>query len=90
MPVVLIPAPYRGPTRGEAEIEVSAATVGECVDVVESLYPGIRELVIDDAGNVQRFVKLFLNDVQLDSETALATPVVSADRVEVLAAIAGG
>jgi len=90
MPIVLIPAPYRGPTRGEAEIGVSAATVRECIDAVEAKYPGIRELVIDGAGAVQPFVKLFINEEQLDSATALDTSVEETDRVEVLAAIAGG
>ena len=90
MPVVLIPTAYRAPTRGEAEVEASGATVRDCLQSVEDQYPGFLEMVVDAGGNVHRFVKLFLNEEQLDPKKALDQEVAESDRVEVLAAIAGG
>jgi molybdopterin synthase sulfur carrier subunit len=89
MPTVLIPAPYRAPTRNRAEVEVPAGSVLECLDAVEDQYPGFRELVIDGKGSVHRFVKLFINEEQIDSQ-ALDLAVAKGDRLEVLAALAGG
>jgi sulfur carrier protein ThiS len=90
MPMVVVPPPYQGPTRGEAEIEVPAGTVRECIDAVEHHFPGFRPLVIDPSGNVHHFVKLFLNGDQLPNGSALELKVKEKDRLEILSAIAGG
>jgi len=89
VPNLKIPPPYRGPTRGVAEVKVEGATVGACLDAAESLFPGFRSQVLDASGAPHRFVRLFLNGDEL-GEGALATPVGPGDEIEVLAAIAGG
>lgn len=89
MPTVLVPTAYRGPTRGQAEVEVEGATVRACLKAVETQFPGFLEQVVDASGNVHRFVKLFVNEVVIDSAEVDRAVEVN-DRVEVLAAIAGG
>ena len=89
MPVVLVPTAYRGPTRGEGEVQVEADDVLHCLQAVEEKHPGFLPLVLDANGNVHRFVKLFINGDPLDP-SALDMAVGAEDRVEVLAAIAGG
>ena len=89
MPIVMIPTAYRAPTRGRAEIEVSGASVGECLRAVEARFSGFLELVLDAQGSVHPFVKLFVNGQQI-APTDLGVSVSAEDRVEVLAAIAGG
>ena len=89
MPTVLIPPPYRGPTRGVESVEVPAGTVAACLNAVEARFPGFRAQVVDDQGRVHPFVKLFRNREQLTGD-ALAEPIADGDRLEVLAAIAGG
>lgn len=90
MPVVLIPAPYRGPTQGKTEVEVPVGTVLACIEKVESLHPGFFPLVIDDNGVVQRFAKLFINKVEIASDDIKKIEVGEGDELEVLAAVAGG
>ena len=89
MPVVLIPTAYRAPTRGQGEVEASGETVIECLRSVEDRFPGFLELVIDGEGAVHPFVKLFVNEAEIE-RGAVETPVGDGDRLEVLAAIAGG
>ena len=89
MPTVLVPTAYRGPTRGEAEVAVEGATVRACLEAVEAKFPHFIEQVLDAEGNAHRFVKLFVNEEQIDNN-AVDTPVEAGDRIEVLAAIAGG
>lgn len=89
MPVVIVPEPYRGPTKGLSRIEVAASTVRGALESVERAHPGFIELVVDKAGRQHRFVKLFVNEQQLGND-ALETPLSTDDRLEVLAAIAGG
>ena len=89
MPQVVIPPPYRGPTLGQERIEVAGATVGECLEAVGKRFAGFHELIFDGAGRVHKFVKLFVNGDEIE-RSALDTPVDRGDRVEILAAIAGG
>jgi len=89
MPTVLIPTAYRGPTAGVSEVEVAAGSARACLEAVAAQYPGFGDLVFDKAGALHRFVKLFLNEVQLESDP-LDQAVAEGDRLEVLAAIAGG
>lgn len=89
MPRVKIPPPYRGPTRGQAVIEVVGESVRDCIEAVEAQYPGVAELVFDSSGRVQPFVTLFKNGEEIGRDEA-ATSVGADDEVEILAAIAGG
>jgi sulfur carrier protein ThiS len=90
MPVVLIPAPYRGPTKGISEVEVPVGTILSCIEKVEELHPGFMPLVIDANGAVQRFVKLYINQAPIEAEGFATVEVAEDDRLEVLAAVAGG
>ena len=89
MPLVRIPAPYRGPTRGAESVDVEGATVRACVRAVADAFPGFGEQVFDTAGDVHRFVTLFVNGVEID-RGAIDEPIETSDEVEILAAIAGG
>lgn len=89
MPQVSVPPPFRGPTRGRAKIEVEASTVRECVDAIEALYPGFRELILDPQGLAQPFITVFLNGDEIGRD-ALGTSVGASDRVDILTSVAGG
>jgi len=89
MPVVVVPPPYRGPTAGEGEIRVDAATVRECIEAVAARFPGFRDQVLDGRGAVHRFVSLFVNGDEIARER-LDARLAPEDRLEILAAIAGG
>jgi hypothetical protein len=89
LPVVIVPEAYRGPTKGLSRIAVSATNVRSALESVEREHPGFFDLVVDKAGRPHRFVKLFLNEEQLGNDS-LETPLASEDRLEILAAIAGG
>jgi len=89
LPVVIVPEAYRGPTRGESRIEVEAGSVRDALESVEREHKGFLDLVVDGGGRLHPFVKLFVNEAQLPAD-ALDTPLSKDDRLEVLAAIAGG
>lgn len=89
MPKVRIPPPYRGPTQGTAEIEVEGDHVLACLESVDRKFPGFLAQVIDDDGNIHRFVKLFRNGDQLKGEV-LRERLAGNDDLEIVAAIAGG
>lgn len=86
VPKVLIPPPYRGPTGGREAIEVAGATVRACVEAVEAAHPGFAAQVFNASGVPHGFVKLFVNGEPSSPEADVAED----DRIEILAAIAGG
>ena len=69
--------------------EIPAGDAQAALDAVESDHPGFKALVLDGEGRQHRFVKLFINEEAIPSD-ALDTPLGDSDRLEVLAAIAGG
>ena len=89
MPVVIVPPPYRGPTGGAEEIRVRAASVRACIEAVDARFPGFGAQVLDGQGRVHRFVTLFVNGDEIPRERVDA-PLGADDRLEILAAIAGG
>lgn len=89
MPQIIIPPPYRGPTQGVGRVEVEGRTSRVCLEAVEERHPGFLAQVIDPAGKVHRFVKLFRNGEQL-AEEDLESVLEAGDELEIVAAIAGG
>jgi len=89
VPQVEVPSRYRVPTQGEAEIDVAGRTVRECIAAVEARYPGFEELVFDGKGRIHRFVRIFVNGEEVPRDDP-DMPVGGSDRVQILAASAGG
>jgi sulfur carrier protein ThiS len=89
MPKVIIPPPYQGPTGGAGDVLVEGTSVRECLDAVETKFPGFGAQLFDDAGRLHKFVKVFRNG-ELVGREALDRAVEPGDQIEVLAAIAGG
>jgi hypothetical protein len=91
MPIVTIPTAFRGTTQGAAQVEVPPGNIKACLESVGAQSPGFLELCLDADGKAQRWLKFFVNEVQLDeSADALAVEIGKDDRLEVLAAVAGG
>lgn len=89
MPTVTIAPPYRGPTRGKARISVEGETFRECLDAIETEFPGFAALVYGEAGDLNRYLKLFRNGEPIEKD-ALDAPVAESDEIALVAAISGG
>jgi len=89
LPIVSVPPPYRGPTRGEGRVPVEGATVRECLTAVDVKYPGFAALVLDAEGAPHGFVKLFVGERALTQDD-LDDPLLPDDELTVIASIGGG
>ncbi len=87
---VNIPTPLRKLTNNQSEVELDAATVGELVDGLEAAYAGIAEKLLDDGGEIRRYVNVFVNDEDIRFLDGKATPLKDGDNVSIVPAIAGG
>ena len=58
---VLIPAPLRRYTNGESKVTGGGGTMAELIDDLEASYPGLRDRIVEDDGEIRRFVNVFVN-----------------------------
>ncbi len=88
--LVRIPTPLQSVTKGEKEIAVDAKTIAEVITALEKLYPGIKERLMDESGEIRRFVNVYVNDEDVRFLEGLSTKVKDGDDVSVIPAVAGG
>jgi molybdopterin synthase sulfur carrier subunit len=87
---VRIPTPLRKLTNNEETVEVNAGTVGEAITELQSRYPGIKERLVDDQGEVRRFVNVYVNEEDIRFLKNQQTPLRDGDEISIIPAIAGG
>lgn len=91
MPIkVRIPTPLQKLTNDQEEIDIRASSVRELIGSLEKSYPGIKERICDESGNVRRFVNIFLNDEDIRFLDREDTALKEGDVVSIIPAIAGG
>jgi molybdopterin synthase sulfur carrier subunit len=91
MPVtVRIPTPLRAVAKGNADVQAKGETIEAVIGDLERQFPGMRERLVDDAGELRRFINIYVNqeDIRfLDNKT---TALKDGDEVAIVPAIAGG
>lgn len=87
---VRIPAPLRRLTKGITLVDVEAASITQCLEALEASYPGIKERLLDEDGEIQQFVNIYVNGEDVRFLKDLATPLRTGDEVSIVPAIAGG
>jgi molybdopterin synthase sulfur carrier subunit len=87
---VRIPTPLRKLTNNEEVVEVQAGTIGEAIAELQSRFPGIKERLVDDNGEVRRFVNVYVNEEDIRFLKNQQTPLKDGDEISIIPAIAGG
>ncbi len=87
---VRIPTPLRSLTNGLGEVVASGNTIGDILGDLESRYPGIKERLCDEAGNLRRFVNIYVNEEDIRFKQGSDTALADGDEVSIVPAIAGG
>jgi molybdopterin converting factor small subunit len=87
---IRIPAQLRTLTGGSGEVIVEATTVEEALKALDVAHPGFAGRIFDDAGQIRRFVNVFLADEDVRFLDGLATPVTDGQTISIVPAVAGG
>src|SRR3989442_4961013 len=90
MATVYVPTPLRQATGGRSKLTASGRTVKELLDGLERTYPGIRQQLCDETGEVRSFINVFVNGTEIRQLEGLLTPIQDADEVSIIPAMAGG
>ncbi len=87
---VRIPTPLRKLTNGEELVEITAVSIAAAIVELQSRYPGIKERLVGDDGEVRRFVNVYVNEEDIRFLQNQQTPLKDGDEVSIIPAIAGG
>jgi len=87
---VRIPTILRPYTADERSVEASGETVIAVIDDLESRFAGIKDRLVEDNGDVRRFVNIYVNDEDIRFTGGLDTAVTDGSTVVILPAVAGG
>jgi len=88
--MVRIPGPLRKITGGADKVETDGQNLGELISSLESQYPGMKERLLDENGELRYFVNLYLNNEDVRFLEGLNTAIKSGDEVSIVPAVAGG
>ena len=87
---VKIPTQLRSLTEGADEVEAKGTTLSDVLEDLENRHPGMKERILDDGGQLRRFVNVYLNDEDVRFLEGLQTEVPEDARLSIIPAVAGG
>ena len=87
---VRIPTILRSLTGGNAVVTGAPGTVREVIAGLDADYPGISGRLLDDAGQLRRFVNVYVGEEDIRLAQGLDTPVLDGGQLSVIPAVAGG
>jgi len=87
---VLIPTPLQKLTQDRDMVECEANSVSQLVESLEQQWPGMKNRLCDESGQIRRFVNVFVNSEDIRFLQGRDTPLRDGDEVSIVPAIAGG
>jgi molybdopterin synthase sulfur carrier subunit len=88
---VRVPTLLRTLVEGQAVVEANGGgTLRDVLETIEARYPGFKERILSDGGELHRFVNVYVNDEDVRYLGKLDAAVREGDTVSILPAVAGG
>jgi sulfur-carrier protein len=93
MPVTFfIPGPLRSFAAGKSQIviEQSPATLADALEALWKRYPGIRDRVVTEQGQIREHINVFVGNEDVRFTGGLQTPILDGAEITIIPAISGG
>ena len=90
MALVKIPTPLRRLTNEKDEVSTSSTTVESLIADLESQFPGIKDRLCDENGEIRKFINIYVNEEDIRFLKGPDTEIKDDDTVSIIPAIAGG
>jgi sulfur-carrier protein len=87
---VRIPTTLRPLAGGASTVEVAGGSLADVIAALDAAHPGLQERVVDEEGNLRRFVNVFVDDDDVRYLDGLKTDVPDGQTVSIIPAVAGG
>lgn len=88
--VVRIPTPLRRVTNGQDKVEIDGDTLGQIIESMDSTYPGFKDRLVDEDGEIRYFVNIYLNGEDVRFLQGMETTTKTGDELSIVPAVAGG
>jgi sulfur-carrier protein len=76
--------------RSKVEIEPSSATVADALAALWTLYPGVRDRIMNEQGQVREHINIFVGDEDIRYTGGLMSPLAAESQISIVPAISGG
>lgn len=70
-------------------VETTGQNVGECIDDLDSQFPGAKRMLCDKQGQLLNYYEVYVNSEKVHSDK-LTKPVKDGDEVKIVIFLAGG
>ena len=87
---VRIPTILRTYTGGESEVSAEGADLAAVLEDLDSTYAGIKGRILDEGGQLRRFVNVYVGNDDVRFLQALETSTPDGTQISVIPAVAGG
>ncbi|WP_059012397.1 ubiquitin-like small modifier protein 1 [Streptomyces specialis] len=87
---VRIPTILRTYTAGQKAVQGNGDTVADLFADLDARHPGIKDRLVEESGDLRRFVNVYLNDEDVRFLEGISTKLSDGDSVTILPAVAGG
>jgi len=87
---VRVPTILRPYTQGVSEVSAEGGTLSEVLESLDGSYPGIKGRVLDESGELRRFVNVYVDDDDVRFADGLQTAIKDGGQVSIIPAVAGG
>ena len=87
---VRIPTPLRKLTNDLDVVAGDGGTLAACIEALEAQFPGLKERLCDETGQLRRFVNVYVNGEDVRFQQGLQTPLAAGDEISIVPAVAGG
>ena len=85
-----IPGPLRRLSDGQTTVDVEAGDLATAIDALDARYPGFKDRLLDEKGELRQFVNVYLNDEDVRLGAGLGAKVQAKDEISIAPAVAGG
>ena len=85
-----IPGPLRRLSDGEVTVDVEAEDLASAIAALDARYPGFKDRLLDESGDLRQFVNVYLNDEDVRLGSGLSAKVGDSDEISIIPAVAGG
>ena len=87
---VRIPTPLRRVTNGQDKVSVEGTTLNEIISSLDAEFPGIKERLCEEQGQLRNFVNVYINGEDVRFLEGLESATKSGDEISIVPAVAGG
>ena len=86
-----IPAPLREYTRGQEDVEITIAptTLAAALSALWTLYPGLRDRVATEQGEIREYVNIFIGDKNTRFTGGLASRISAGAEISIVPTMTG-